>query len=400
MPGAHSSLPCFAYSPPCDRGPAPSNRARSRAAVSTSRRSGRSLNTAQLSRRHAGLPERRRSIQNPELRTSKLRFCQALVLGLDRSLSAVWRRASFAGGRAASSTLARTDPPLLTRMNPATCCCMHASRVAVSHWALTGCAASTRASGIVRAREHLSPKRSNLCNRAIRPSGAGWTHRRAPSTSDSEQGGPAFLPLAINVGPVGRNRRRWRGAGGLAAGSRPTHRDGGSHSRPWECRRSRGFILKGTTGSVLASAEPPPPPRVIVEVRATTSTHDTAPRPHLGAGTLGESGGCGEPSRIASARRGGKCRGPGPRSGPCRDSPNRCRGARPLFRYRRGRSPRPRSRRVPPGPQARQRAARAWFRRHSYAFDTSSAVHSRSPSRSTPDGVFPTFSRIAHHHGH
>ena len=40
------------------------------------------------------------------------------------------------------------------------------------------------------------------------------------------------------------------------------------------------------------------------------------------------------------------------------------------------------------------------FRRYSYAFDTSSAVHSRSPSRSTPDGVKLRLFRIAHHHGH
>jgi len=41
-----------------------------------------------------------------------------------------------------------------------------------------------------------------------------------------------------------------------------------------------------------------------------------------------------------------------------------------------------------------------WFRRHPYAFDTSSAVHSRSPSRTTPDGVMLHLFRLAHHHGH
>jgi hypothetical protein len=38
-----------------------------------------------------------------------------------------------------------------------------------------------------------------------------------------------------------------------------------------------------------------------------------------------------------------------------------------------------------------------WFRRHSYAFDTSSAVHLRSSSMILPDRVMPDLFRIAHH---
>lgn len=40
------------------------------------------------------------------------------------------------------------------------------------------------------------------------------------------------------------------------------------------------------------------------------------------------------------------------------------------------------------------------FRQRSSVFDTSSAVHSRSPSRNTPDGVTLHLFRIAHHHSH
>jgi hypothetical protein len=41
----------------------------------------------------------------------------------------------------------------------------------------------------------------------------------------------------------------------------------------------------------------------------------------------------------------------------------------------------------------------AWFRGRPYAFDTSSAVHSRSSSWRSPDGLWPAFSRNAHHVG-
>src|ERR1019366_2625693 len=48
------------------------------------------------------------------------------------------------------------------------------------------------------------------------------------------------------------------------------------------------------------------------------------------------------------------------------------------------------SRQAPPELHPRPTTG-AWFRWHPYAFDTSSAVHSRSPSRRSPDGLVPPF---------
>ena len=51
---------------------------------------------------------------------------------------------------------------------------------------------------------------------------------------------------------------------------------------------------------------------------------------------------------------------------------------------------RPGSRQAPPELHPRP-TTRAWFRWRPYAFDTSSAVHSRSSSQRSPDGFIPPF---------